>query len=71
MRERNWRLVRVGGVLLGFAVVVFVAMLVIAAPSSPDNAEMIHRIGQVMGAIGGVGVALAIIGLIGKKVPAG
>jgi hypothetical protein len=70
MRERNWRLVRVGGVLLAFAVVVFVAMLVIFPPS-PDTAEMIHRLGQITGAVGGAGVALMIVGLIGKKVPTG
>ena len=70
MRDRNWRLVRVGGVMLGFAVVVFVAMLVIAPPS-PDNAEMIRQVGQITGAVGGVGVALMIIGLAGKKAPAG
>jgi succinate dehydrogenase hydrophobic anchor subunit len=70
MRQRNWRLARVGGVLLGFAVVIFVAMLIMAPPS-PDTAEMIRRVGQITGAVGGVGVALAIIGLIGKKAPVG
>jgi hypothetical protein len=70
MRERNWRLVRVGGVLLAFAIVVFVAMLVIFPPS-PDTAEMIHRLGQITGAVGGAGVALMLVGLIGKKASAG
>jgi len=70
MRERNWRLVRVGGVLLAFAVVVFVAMLFIFPPSR-DTAEMIHRLGQITGAVGGAGVALMLVGLIGRKAPAG
>jgi succinate dehydrogenase hydrophobic anchor subunit len=70
MRERNWWLVRVGGVLLVFAVVVLVAMLVIFPPS-PETAEMIHRVGQITGAVGGAGVALMIVGVIGRKVPAG
>lgn len=68
MRQRNWRLVRVGGVLLGFAVVVFAGALIIAPPS-PNTVEMIHRIGQVTGAVGGAGVALLMIGLIGRKAP--
>ncbi len=70
MREKNWQLIHVGGVLLVFAVVVFVAMLVMFPPSQ-GTAEMIHRVGQITGAVGGAGVALMMVGLIGKKAPAG
>ena len=70
MRQRNWRLFAVGMSLLGFAVAFFLVMLG-RTPRSTDTAEMLSRVGQVAGAIGGVGGALAIMGLIGKNVPAG
>jgi hypothetical protein len=68
MRQRNWRLFAAGMLLLGFAVAFFTVMLGVTQHSS-DTAEMINRIGQVAGAVGGLGVALAIIGVIGKKAP--
>ena len=70
MRQRNWRLFAVGLVLLGFAVGFFLVMLGMTARSA-DTAEMLTRVGQVAGAVGGAGVALAIIGLIGKKASSG
>jgi hypothetical protein len=70
MRQRNWRLLAVGVLLLGFAVAFFFVLLGVT-PRSSDTAEMLKRVGQIAGGIGGVGVALAIIGLIGKKAPVG
>ncbi|MEN3287998.1 MAG: hypothetical protein V7634_2298 [Bradyrhizobium sp.] len=70
MRQRNWRLFAVGVLLLGFAVAFFLVMLGMT-PRSTDAAEMLKRVGQIAGGIGGVGVALAILGLIGKKASAG
>ena len=48
------------------ALVLFVAMSMIA-PRSNDPVTVMRLIGQVCGAIGGVSVAMIILGLIGKK----
>ena len=43
-----------------------IVVMLVMFPPSQDTAEMIHRVGQITGAIGGAGVALMLVGLIGK-----
>ena len=66
MRQKNWRLVIVGGVLIGLAVLFYLLMLGIAG-SSTDPQKLMEIVGQTSGVAIGAGVAAAIIGFIGKK----
>jgi hypothetical protein len=70
MRNRNWRLIIVGAVLLGLAGMFFLVMLGMV-PWSNDPAALMRTVGQVSGAVGGLSIAMIIVGLIGKKVPTG
>jgi len=66
MRQKNWRVVIVGTVLLVLAVGFFLYMMQLA-PKSNDPAEMLKTVGEVSGAVGGISIAMIIFGLIGKK----
>ncbi len=66
MRQKNWRLVIVGGVLIVLAIGFFLFMMGIA-PRSNDPAAMMTTVGQVSGALGGLSLVMIVIGLIGKK----
>ena len=68
MRKKNWRLIIVGVVLLGLAGLFFLAMLGMA-PRSTDPVALMRTVGQVSGVVGGLGIAMIIVGLIGKKLP--
>jgi hypothetical protein len=70
MRKRNWRLIIVGVVLLAAAGLFFLTMLGMV-PKSNDPAALMRTVGQLSGAGGGISVAMIIVGLIGKKAPAG
>ena len=67
MRQRNWRLVVVGGVLIGLAIVFYFVMLAMAGQSTDPQALM-QIVGQTSGVVIGIGVAAAIIGYMGKKI---
>lgn len=67
MRQKNWRLVIVGGVMAALAVVFYLVMLGIA-DASTDPQKLMEIVGQTSGVVIGLGAALAIIGYIGKKV---
>lgn len=67
MRQKNWRLVIVGGVLVGLAVVFYFVMLGMAG-SSTDPQKLMEIVGQTSGVVIGIGVAAAIIGYMGKKI---
>jgi hypothetical protein len=66
MRQKNWRLVIVGGVLAALAVVFFLIMLGVA-PQSTDPKALMEIVGQTAGVVIGIAVAIAAIGFIGKK----
>lgn len=70
MRKRNLRLIVVGIMLLGAAGLFFLAMMGMI-PQSNDPAVLMSTVGQVSGAVGGISVAMIIVGLIGKKAPTG
>jgi hypothetical protein len=66
MRRINARVVIAGAVLLGLAALFFFGMLTIA-PKSNDPAAMMRTVGQVAGAVGGLGIVMIVFGLIRKK----
>ena len=66
MRKRNWRLVVFGVFLLALAVGFYFFMLTIA-PTSLDPVALMKTVGSTSGTVGGLSIALIIIGLIGKK----
>ena len=67
MRRRNWRIVIVGSVLLGIALAFYLFMLSIASKSN-DPAALMQIVGTVGGVVGGISLAMIIVGLIGKRV---
>ena len=69
MRQKNWRLVVVGGVLIVLAVGFFIVMMGMAAKST-DPKGLMQTVGQVSGVVGGISIVMIIAGLIGRKVQA-
>ncbi len=67
MRRRNWRIVVVGFVLIVISLAFYFFMLSIASKSN-DPVALMQTVGTVAGAIGGLSLAMIIVGLIGKKV---
>jgi TRAP-type mannitol/chloroaromatic compound transport system permease large subunit len=66
-RHTNPRLVLAGSLLLAMAVAFFFFMLSIASKSN-DPAELMRTVGGVSGTVGGLAIAMILIGRIGKKV---
>jgi len=67
MRQKNWRVVIVGLVLVLLAIGFYIVMLSMA-PKSTDPAALMRTVGTVSGAVGGLALVMIIFGLIGKKV---
>ena len=67
MRQKNWRVVIVGIVLIILAGLFYLFMLS-AASKSNDPAALMRTVGTVSGVICGLAVAMMVFGLIGKKV---
>ena len=67
MRQKNWRVVIAGLGLIVIGLVFYFFMLSIA-PKSNDPAAMMGTVGTVTGVLGGLGVAMIVVGLVGKKV---
>jgi hypothetical protein len=67
MRQKNWRIVIVGFVLIVLALGFYFFMLSIASTST-DAVALMQTVGTVSGAAVGISFAMIIIGLIGKKV---
>ena len=67
MRQRKWRAVFGGVFLIVVSLVFFFYMLSIASHSN-DPAALMLTVGGVSGVLGGLALALILIGLIGKKV---
>jgi hypothetical protein len=66
MRIKNWRIVIVGSVLIVIAAAFYLFMLSIASKSN-DPAALMQTVGTVSGVVGGLSLAMIIVGLIGKK----
>lgn len=65
-RHTNPRLVLAGSLLLAMAVAFFLFMLSIASKSN-DPTELMRTVGGVSGTVGGLAIAMILIGRIGKK----
>ncbi|MEQ1864259.1 MAG: hypothetical protein ABL996_06350 [Micropepsaceae bacterium] len=67
MRQKNWRVVIAGGVLLALAGV-FVLIMMAMAPQSNDPVALMETVGTTAGVVAGISVAMIIFGLVGRKV---
>jgi len=67
MRQKNWRVVIVGIVLIVLAILFYLFMLS-TAPKSNDPVALMQTVGTVSGVVCGLAVVMIIFGLIGKKV---
>jgi heme/copper-type cytochrome/quinol oxidase subunit 4 len=70
MRQKNWRVVIVGIVLVIAALVFFLYMQSIA-PKSTDPAALMQTVGTVAGVVCGLALVMIVFGLIGRKVQGG
>jgi hypothetical protein len=64
MRQRNTRFIVTGLGLVVLAAIFFFIMLGMA-PKSNDPAELMRTVGEVSGVVGGIGVVMALLGLVG------
>ena len=67
MRQKNWRVVIVGGVLLVLAVLFFVFMMGMA-PKSNDPVALMQTVGTVTGVVSAIAITMMVFGYIGRKV---
>jgi hypothetical protein len=67
MRQKNWRFVLAGGILITFAVGFFLVMLSMVHRSN-DPEGMMRIVGEVSGGCIGLAAVFIVAGLIGKKV---
>jgi len=67
MRQKNWRIVIVGLVLIVLAIGFYLFMLSIASKST-DAVALMQTVGTVSGVVIGISVAMIIVGLVGKRV---
>jgi hypothetical protein len=68
MRQRNWRLIVVGTVLLVLAVLFFLSMRDMTLWSN-DPVTLMRTVGEVSGAVGGLSLVMIVFGLVGRKAP--
>ncbi len=66
MRSKNRRFVIVGSVLIALAIAFFLFFLSIASKSN-NPAELMRVVGMVSGVVGGIAIAMIVVGSIGKK----
>jgi len=66
MRQKNWRLVIVGAVLIVLAAGFFLYMMGMA-PKSNDPKTLMETVGTVSGGVIGLALVMIAMGLIGKK----
>jgi len=67
MRKTNWRLVITGLALIILAVVFFAGMALMTGRSN-DPTAMMQIVGRVSGAAAGLGLVLAIFGVVGRRI---
>lgn len=66
VRQKNWRVVIVGGIVIVLAIGFFLFMMGLA-PQSNDPQALLAVVGQVSGVVGAIGLVMIVFGLIGKK----
>ena len=67
MRQKNWRIIIFGFVLIVIALGFYFFMLSIASTST-DPVALMQIVGRVAGAALGISLVMIIFGLTGKKV---
>jgi hypothetical protein len=67
MRQKNWRFVGVGMALIVLALAFFVGMMGLA-PRSTDPVSMMRTVGEVVGVVAGISLAMIAVGLVGRRV---
>jgi hypothetical protein len=67
MRPKNWRFVGVGTVLIVLSMAFFVAMMGLA-PRSNDPVSLMRTVGEVVGVVAGISLAMIAVGLVGRRV---
>ena len=67
MRQKNWRVVIVGGVLFVLAIGFFIFMMGMA-PKSNDPVALMQTVGTVSGVVGAIAIVMMVFGFIGRKV---
>jgi hypothetical protein len=63
----NKRVVFTGAAMVVLAAAFFVWMLTYLAPKSTNPAEMMKTVGQVAGAVGGIGIVMILFGLFRRR----
>jgi len=66
MRQMNLRVLITGLALIVLAVGFFLYMLTLA-PKSNDPAALMQTVGMVSGAVGALGLVMALFGAIGRR----
>ena len=66
MRQRNWRLV-LTGIILIFLALIFYFLMLSSAPNSTDPAGLMQLVGGISGAAFALSLIFILVGLIGKK----
>ena len=67
MREKNWRFIGAGALLIVLSLAFFVGMLGMAARSS-DPVGLMRTVGEVVGVLSGLSLALIAAGVVGKRI---
>jgi hypothetical protein len=70
MRRRNWRVLLTGLALFLVAAGFFVGMQILA-PTSNDPVALMRIVGQVSGAVAGLGLVMMLFGALGRKTASG
>ena len=64
MPTKNWRLI-IGGLFFAVIALLFFFVMLGELGHASDPAEMMQTVGQVSGAVGAIGIALFVAGLLG------
>jgi hypothetical protein len=67
MRQKNWRMIIAGFVLIVMSIGFLLFMLALM-PRSTDPVTMMRTVGTISGGAIGISMAMIIGGLIGKKI---
>jgi hypothetical protein len=70
MRRRNWRVLLTGLVLILAAAGFFVGMQSLA-PTSNDPVALMRIVGEVSGALVGLGLIMMVFGAVGRRTTTG
>ena len=55
------------GLVMVLAALAFFLVMQLLAPRSTDPVELMRTVGQVSGAVGGIGLVVLVLGLVGRR----